>query len=66
MGFYDDRVIALMSAYIGYEALPDAPTEKELAIEQQQTDFEELYEGGTPFEEDADGTSFNWNPFDFI
>ena len=42
-GLYDDRVFSLISALLAHEALQPALTAREMAIERNQTDRDELY-----------------------
>ena len=45
-GFYDDRVFALMGAYLGHQALANPKSERDIRVERGQVMHERLYPGG--------------------
>ena len=71
MGYFDDRIYGLIGALLGHLVLPDAPSARDLAIEQDQTDHDALYSRdplAVDFgeEESDDGYGIGYNPFDFM
>jgi len=70
MGYFDDRIYGLISALLGHLVLPDPLSERDLAIEQGQTDHRELYTNdplAVDFgEEEPDDIGFGYNPYDHM
>ena len=60
-GFYDDRVFALMGAYLGHLALANPKSERNIRVERGQVMHERLYP-----EDELQPTEWNYDPRDEI
>ena len=66
VGFFDDRVFALMGAYLGHNALPPPKSRRELGIERGHSDFQRLYPEREEPEADMDEAFLDYDPRDLI